>query len=63
MISFSVDYSPTCAGWILGGSDHGVYSRVAVGDANSGTIRIYKYDDDNAAGNVIELSLHAAPVK
>jgi peptidylprolyl isomerase domain and WD repeat-containing protein 1 len=54
----STEYTPTAAVWLS--SHAGLFTRVAVADASSGTVRIYKSDSHQILN---ELSFHFAPVK
>eukprot|EP01034_Spumella_vulgaris_P039328 gene39328-48591_t len=56
----SCTYTPTAAIWLAG--PHNINDRVAVADANSGTIRIYKSESSNSAP-LNEINFHMQPVK
>jgi peptidylprolyl isomerase domain and WD repeat-containing protein 1 len=53
-------FTPTAAIWLAG--PHNINDRVAVADANSGLIRIYKSESDSSAP-LHEINLHMQPVK
>ena len=57
----SVEYTPTCAVWIAGSGKPGIYSRVAVADADSGKIRLYEAEGRQEA--LAEVLLHSHPVR
>ena len=55
-----VDYIPTTGLW-LGGIHGGIHVRIAVADASSGIIRIYR--SDGSLEPINEIKLHSSPVK
>jgi hypothetical protein len=56
----STEYVPTAAVWLS--SERGLFSRVAVADQDSGSIRVYRADGGQQ-GILAEIGVHTQPVK